>query len=223
MIRTNRWFVIATLALATTGCGLFRLGKGPPLERYRLEIPRPGADGGGSAQGIPVLQGSMAITPYEAPGMYGRDPIVFRINNTQLGTYPNKSWAIPLREQLGLLTAAVLETRPLTSQRAQFDPPSRRGNTYMWRGSIREFEEVNRGDTVLAAVAIDVQLLRTADDSIIWSGSQRLERVVPPPNTTMEPIVQVLSELAVEVVENLIDGARVALRTAPVDSARSPR
>jgi hypothetical protein len=155
VIRTNRWFVIATLALATTGCGLFRLGKGPPLERYRLEIPRPGADGGGSAQG--------------------------------------------------------------------FDPPSRRGNTYMWRGSIREFEEVNRGDTVLAAVAIDVQLLRTADDSIIWSGSQRLERVVPPPNTTMEPIVQVLSELAVEVVENLIDGARVALRTAPVDSARSPR
>jgi hypothetical protein len=88
---------------------------------------------------------------------------------------------------------------------------------------VREFEEVNRGNTVLAAVALDVRILRSTDDSVVWSGSQRLERVVPPPNTTMDPIVNALSALAVEVVANLIDSARVSLRASPVETARAPR
>jgi hypothetical protein len=76
---------------------------------------------------------------------------------------------------------------------------------------VREFEEVNRGSQVLAAVRIDARIARAEDDSIVWSGSARLERAASPAN--MSGIVQTLSTLATEVVADLATRARHDLAT----------
>ncbi|NUQ22116.1 MAG: hypothetical protein HOQ09_14295, partial [Gemmatimonadaceae bacterium] len=156
------------------------------------------------------LAGTLAISQYVVPGIYGDPGIVFRIDDTRYGSYPNREWAVPISEQLGVLTERILARKPLTAERAVFDPPSQRAQTYIWRGTVREFEEVDRGSQVLAAVRIDARIVRVSDDSILWSGTSHIERAARAPN--MPGIVQTLSDIAAEAVTDLVTRARAELK-----------
>ena len=195
-------------------------GKLPPRELYRLTVP--------PAPELPSppgpLPGTIAVARYETPGLYGDGNIVFRTGENEYAVYPSREWGIPLGEMLGLLTENALERSPLSSDGAVYGAPSGNDLPYVWRGMVREFEEVNRGREVFVAVRLDVQLVRTADDAILWKGSRRLERAVPRP--TMSAIVADLSALATEATDALINDARSALATrvlTPAASSQSPR
>lgn len=209
----------SALALSATTC----IRPSPPTEFWRLTLPDTGA-GHAAASGSAALDGTLAVAEYVTPGLYADAGIVYKIGDSQYGAYPLREWAIPLGEQLGVLTERVLTRVPLTHEHAVFDPPSRRAQTYIWRGTVREFDEVNRGRQVLAAVRIDGLVVRAIDDSIVWSGTSRAEREVT--DGTMPSIVRTLSELAAEVVTDLAMRARrdisgtgsAALSPAPVQS-----
>jgi len=209
-LRRGRWLVPLVVVLAA---GCFHIGRLPARELYRLSLPEP-ADSAvvtttdGSA---PPLAGTLGIAQYVTPGVYGDPLIVFRINDTEYGSYPSREWAVPLGDQLGVITERVLARIPLTAEHAVFDPPSRRAQTYIWRGTVREFEEVDRGADVRAAVRIDLRIVRAEDDSILWSGSSRIERAAQ--RSDMSGIVQTLSALADEVVTDLAARARRELST----------
>jgi ABC-type uncharacterized transport system auxiliary subunit len=204
----RRLFLAALLVIVAAGCPI-RIGKLPARELYRISLPDlsdtaatiRGTDGSAAP-----LAGTLGIAQYATPGIYGDPQIVFRINDTEYGSYSSREWAVPLGDQLGVLTERVLAQTPLTAERAVFDPPSRRAQTYIWRGTVREFEEVDRGTEVHAAVRIDLRIVRAEDDSILWSGTSRLER--PATGTSMAAIVQTLSALADEVVAELATRAR---------------
>lgn len=205
----------ALILLGATAC--FR-GSLPPLERYRLDLPDPPRSGFDSGplspmRAEPVIEGSIAIAPYAAPGIYGDPSIVYRIGESQYGSYPSREWALPLTLMLGQLTERVLAAQPLSTGPAVHSPPSRLAHPYEWQGTIREFEEVNRDRTVLVSVAFDVRLVRTADESIVWQGTEHVEQTVE--NPTMPAIVQALSESAAEVVTRLVIDARSALERSP--------
>ncbi|HWE44012.1 MAG TPA: ABC-type transport auxiliary lipoprotein family protein [Gemmatimonadaceae bacterium] len=202
------WRLLPLVLLVAAGC--WRIGKLPPRELYRITLPEP-PDSSGPAvtasDGVaPPLPGTLGIAEYVTPGVYGDPQIVFRIGDTEYGSYPSREWAVPLGDQLGVLTERVLGRIPLTAERAVFDPPSRRAQTYIWRGTVREFEEVDRGRQVLASVRIDLRVVRAEDDSILWSGSSRMERAAQSPD--MSGIVQTLSALADEVITDLATRAR---------------
>lgn len=207
--------VFATVAL-TSGCPF--TGRVPAREMYRLSLPDTGAGQVATAASAP-LKGTLSIISYAAPGVYGEPGIVFRIEESEIGAYPNREWAVPIGEQLGVLTERMLRRTPLSTDPAVFDPPSRRAQTYLWRGTVREFDEVDRGKRVFAAVRIDARLVRADDDSILWSGSASAEREVPTPN--MSGIVQTLSTLAEQVVGELVDRAKRDL-TAPRIGTTAP-
>ncbi len=204
--------IVPLLALATA---CIHFGRLPARELYRITLPEVvAADSTAGMSARPTsapasLSGTIAIAEYATPGVYGDPLIVFRIDDTQYGSYSSREWAVPLSDQLGVLTERVLTRVPLTAQRAVFDPPSRRAQTYVWRGTVREFEEVDRGSQVLAAVRIDVRIARAEDDSIVWSGSSRLERPAQPAD--MSGIVQTLSTLADEVLTDLATRAQQQL------------
>ena len=202
--------VARLLPLFALSVGCFHFGRLPARELYRISLPESAMVDSSTApgSGVPAtaLAGTLGIAQYATPGVYGDPLIVFRIDDTQYGSYPSREWAVPLSDQLGVLTERVLARVPLTAPRAVFDPPSRRAQTYIWRGTVREFEEVDRGSAVLAAVRIDVRIARADDDSIVWSGSSRLERAAEPSN--MPGIVQTLSALADEVLTDLATRAR---------------
>ncbi len=211
------------LVITLTGCSVLRIltgsGPRPPArELYRLTLPDTGA---GHASGVAdaPLVGTLAVTSYVTAGVYSDPGIVYRLGDSQYGAYPNREWAVPLGEQLGALTERVLTRIPISSEPAVFDPPSRRAQTYIWRGTVRELEEVNRGTEVRAAVRIDVRIVRSLDDSIMWSGSGRAE--VPASAADMPGIVRTLSVLADSVIAEIAMRARREL-TVPTPTAGAP-
>ena len=213
-------FPFIVMLLGLTGC---IHGKLPPREFYRLHT---GAlpdsltayyhDGGATT--LPL--GSVAILPYVAPGVYGDGNIVYRIGDSEMGTYPNREWALPLPTMLGMLTEDIFRARPLTRDPVVFDPPSAHTSDFVWRGLVREFEEVDRGGRVYAAVRLDARIVRARDDSVVWSGSSRLERAVP--QGTMPAIVDALSQLATEAILQLQDSARSTLAGPAASAVRPP-
>lgn len=196
---------IAAAGLALlVGAGCFR-GTLPAREYYRLTVPV-----ARSSTAAGSLPGTLAVLPFITPGLYGGQSVVFRIDDTEYGTYPSREWSIPLGEMLGMIAESVLQREPLVSGEVLFDPPSRRGHTYIFRGTVREFEEVNRGRQVFVAVRLEAQLLRASDDSVLWAGQIGRER--PVPEGTMPAIVTALSSLADEVVAALVAEARTGVR-----------
>ena len=197
-------------------------GKLPPQEFYRLRLPEP-TDSIAAATpdaAVPTLAaGGIAIVPYVAPGLYGNRNIVFRVDEAAYGSYPNREWALPVSTMLGMLTEDIFRARPLTRDAAVFDPPSPHAYAYVWRGLVRELEEVDRGKHVYAVVRFDARLLRAKDDSVMWAGSARLERLVP--EATMPAIVTMLSQLSAEVITQLQEAARTSV-FGPAASAVRP-
>jgi hypothetical protein len=149
--------------------------------------------------------------------VYGGSRIVYRVEGQGYGAYPTREWAVPIADELGALTERVIRAHGLTSGDVLFDPPRRRQYALEWRGRVRELEEVVRHDSVLVAVAIDAQLVRTADDSVVWMSRHRIER--PAGGDSMSEIVAALSATAADVVARLADDARSAVAaTAAVPS-----
>src|SRR5829696_3241644 len=170
------WSVLALLLPSVVaGCFGRRL---PPRELYRLEIPESLTTGAAGRDGSVIGSGLTAVLAYRTPGIYGDRAIPYRIGEREYGTYPSREWALPLGTMLGVLTQDVLRQRPITAGGALFDPPARGDAALVWRGVVREFEEVNRGREVYAAVHLEVRITRAADDSLLWSGSLRRERRV---------------------------------------------
>lgn len=200
-------------------------GKLPAIEYYRLRLPDTEAtapaptyrDGGLTG----LAPGAIAILPYVAPGIYGDGGIVYRIDESAYGAYPNREWAVPVPTMLGMLTQDLFRARPLTRDASVFDPPSPHAYAYVWRGLVRELEEVDRGHQVFAAVRLDARLVRARDDSVLWSGTARLEQ--PVPEGTMPAIVAALSTLAAQVITQLQDSARVSLGAPAASAVASPR
>lgn len=211
---------VALVAIATLAVGCFRPRTVPPIEMYRL-LPTAAET---SSVAVPpyvddLAEGSLAVSRYITPGLYGQRGIVYRVGESGYATYPSREWAIPLGEMLGRRTADLLQEKPLVQGGALFDPPTRRAFTHVWRGTVREFEEIDRGNDVFVAVNLEASLIRVEDDSILWSGAARVERAVP--DGTMEGIVAGLSGATDEVVFALLDSARVSIRQKSANG--SPR
>ena len=219
--RTLTSLLLAAIApLFVAGC--FH-GKLPAREYYRLRLPDPtdsiaAVEHDGTATALPA--GAIAVLPYVAPGIYGDGNIVFRVDESAYGSYPNREWALPVPTMLGMLTEDIFHARPMTRDPSVYDPPSPHAYAYVWRGIVRELEEVDRGNHVFAAVRLDARLIRARDDSVLWSGSARLER--PVPDATMPAIVAMLSQLSVEVITQLQESARVSLFTPAASAVRPP-
>ncbi len=209
------------MALVAAGCVPDFLKRRPALERYMLRLPAT-ANGGTTAAGPPVLDGTLAVAPYVTRGIYDERGIVFRVDEYQLAQYASREWAMPLRDMLGELTEEALGISPLTAEAAEFDLGSARSRDYLWRGTVREFEEINRDREVLAAVHLEIEIIRTANDSVVWRGAERIERSVPPPTNSMDRVVETLSGLTGDVLSRLIARARSDLGVPTASAASAP-
>ena len=194
-------------------------GRLPPRELYRLTLPDTSLrETLVSERRGTLFPGSFAIAPYQAPGVYGDRNLVYRVGDTEYGVYPSREWALPVSAMLGMITEDVLRRSPVSSGGALYDPPSYRTQDFVWKGVVRELEEVDRGRAVFAAVRLEVRLVRASDDSLMWTGTARLERGVT--NPTMPRIVAALSSLAAEAIESLADQAHAALTRSAASAVR---
>lgn len=217
---TRRFAPLALAALALLAPLSCIRGTIPARELYRIAASPGDSAGPAATDGAPALAGSLGIAPYITAGIYAEPSIAYRIGDAEYGTYPSREWALPLSQMLGVLTEEMIRRHPLTAEDAIFSPPSLRSQTYLWRGRVRRFEEVDRGKVVSAAVWVDAAILRTSDDSVVWSGSAQRERVVQ--GNTMPDVVRMLSTLATEAVDELVADAGRTLQRRSAATAVSP-
>jgi uncharacterized lipoprotein YmbA len=148
------------------------------------------------------------VEAYDTPGVYADPQIVYRDDAMRYATYPNREWAIPLGTMLATLTAETLRHALGPGARVHDgDAPASRA--LVWRGTVREFEEVERGGQVFASVRLEAQLVRTDDDSTVWLGSARAEALVGR-TTDMAVVADSLSSAASRVVATLARDAMSA-------------
>ena len=205
----------ATLLLVASGC--FR-GRLPPREFYRLASVE--APVSAPQPGVAPLSGTIAIKTYATPGIYGSDLIVYRVSDAQYGAYPSREWAIPLGEMLGAITERVVRDGHLTSGRVSYKPPTARDEQYEWRGTVREFDEVDAPGSVSASVSLTAQLVRAADDSVLWSGSASIVEPVRE-SRSMDAVVSALSLATAKAIGRLTDDASATLRRLAASGARN--
>ena len=202
-------------ACVVTAC--FR-GKLPPREFYRLTAPDSLARTTGRVA-PPPLSGSVAIVAYATPGIYGSGSVVYRVGSSAYGVYPTREWAIPLGEMLGAMTETVMQQRSLTSGRSLFDPTLPRREQYEWRGTVREFDEVDESASVSAAVTVAAQLVRVADDSVVWAGAARETQIVAE-SRKIESVIAALSAASSRAIARLTDDAASTLRRVSASGAQ---
>jgi hypothetical protein len=117
------------------------------------------------------------------------------------------------------MTETVMEHRALTSGRALFDPALPRRQQYEWRGTVREFDEVDESVSVSVAVTVAAQLVRLADDSVVWAGAAReTEAVVE--SRKIESVIAALSAASSRAIARLTDDASSALRRVSAAGAQ---
>lgn len=206
----------------------------PARELYRLTPPdsafrsgpsaldtAPGHGGGGGDVVRPTLEGTLGIMPFATPGLYGDRGIVYRVGEAEYGVYPSREWALPLGEMLGLMTTRLAAGTTLTRELPLYDPPSPRAQTYLWRATVREFEEVDRGRTLLVAVRIDASVIRARDDSVLWTGSSGYEHPVTN-GSDMTAIVRTLSATSAGILRELLTRAERDIGRAAGAPAAEP-
>jgi len=210
-IMNRRSMFVLCISIAI-GAGCFRRGTLPPMEVYQLIRPVP-SSAADPASSDNRSASTIAVAPFDAPGIYGDRSIVFRLDSGETrryGAYTTREWGVPLGEMVGAIVASRLAA-DIGEQRVVYDPPSRRGHTYLLRGTIREFEEINRGMDVFAAVRLDGTLVRAADDSVVWRGTAAVER--PAGRTrAMAEVVAALSAAAQDAAMILSTGTASVLQ-----------
>ena len=97
---------LLVLALGLLGVACFRSRTVAPIERYRL-LPTAAetASVAPSVSAADLPDGSVAVSRYVTPGLYGERGIVYRVGESGYATYLSREWAIPLGEMLGRRTA----------------------------------------------------------------------------------------------------------------------
>ena len=200
-------------AALLAGLGLAACFRGalPARELYQLR-PQPAAAPPALADAAAAP--SIAVEAYTTPGVYADPQIVYRVGDAQYGTYPTREWAVPLGTMLATRTAEALRAAlPGAERRVQDGPLEGPARGLVWRGTVREFEEVDRGRQVSAAVQLEARLVRAADDSTVWQGSARAERAVTP-STSMPAVVDSLAAAAGASIAELVRSASPTIRAA---------
>jgi uncharacterized lipoprotein YmbA len=205
----TRATAVAHAAAVLVASGCIR-GTLPPREFYRLSVPDSLA-ALGRPTSAPPLTGSIAIERYDTPGLYATGALVYRVGPSAYAAYPSREWAIPLGEMLAAITEGIVRQRSLTSGRVVFDPSAVRREQYEWRATVREFDEVDAPSSVTASVSLVAQLVRVADDSVIWSGAaQEMEPMAQ--TRSIDAVVAGLSRAAARAIARLTDEAGSAMR-----------
>jgi uncharacterized lipoprotein YmbA len=193
------------------------VGSPPALERYRL-VPSPTTGAAPRPASEETDPPTLMVEPYATTGIYADPQIVYRLGETTYGAYPNKEWALPLGAMLADATVQALRATPGLNAQVSDDRVSRSAEL-VWRGVVQQFEEVDRGKDVSAAVRLDAALVRLPGDSVLWQGTVALEGPVQTPSMTA--IVDTLSQLTSRAIRQLVDRAQPAAQDGGVRLSRN--
>ncbi len=152
--------------LAILGC--MSCGGLPKTYYYTLQIPPPPP---GNDTKSRLLIG---VERFRAPEVLRDDRIVFYETPTQLNFYQNHRWTSDPATMLSELVARRLRATGIFADVLQL--PARTPVDYILRGRVLNFEEVDYGGGVIGRVGLELTLVRSRDDTTVWSDARMVER-----------------------------------------------
>ncbi len=155
--------LLATLVLASCG-GL------PETYYYTLRIPPP------PATNDPKTRFVLGVERFRAREMLRDDRIVYYVTPTELNYYHNHRWSADPAAMLTDLTTRWLDEAGVFA--AVTVLPTRQPVDYVLKGRVLNFEEVDDEAGGHSRVTLELMLVRTGDQRVVWSSLRQMERPV---------------------------------------------
>ena len=152
------------LALAGVACGGL-----PKIHYYTLPIPPP------PEAGDPKTNLILGVEPFRAVEVLRDDRIVYFESPTQLNFYEYHRWS---SNPATMLTDLTIRRMNMLGEFAGVRIlPSRAPVDYVLRGRLLNFDEVDFDAQVKGRVVLELSLLRSRDNALVWSGIRQAESV----------------------------------------------
>jgi ABC-type uncharacterized transport system auxiliary subunit len=180
-----------TVALALPACGSVRYAEQYVLEFAPVTPPQARPT---SAFGPLVLR-ELGCPPYLC-----EDRLVYREGPYRIGFYDYHRWAVDPRAALTRLVADRIRASSLFESVAVERTAAR--DTYLLRGDIERFEEVDGAAAVQAICTIAAEIVDLKTRSVIWSGT--VSETVPVQQRDVAGVVAALSAASQAVADGLV-------------------
>lgn len=151
------------LLLAGSGLVLAACGGGGSVPRdsfYRLTIDDPGR-----RYGMPVLDGTVEVTRFEADGLTSERAVIYQESGPALRQYSYHYWVDS--PTLLLQEAVVNALRQSRAARRVVTPGARVRSDYQVTGKLNQLQHTIREGGAEVVIALDINVTRTADGRLV--------------------------------------------------------
>ncbi len=178
-------------ALVLLGCG-----GAPKIHYYTLRFPSPSPPADSKTSYI------VGVERFRAPDVLRDDRILYFESPTQLNFYSYHRWSQDPGALVAELAARRLDSMDVFSQVRLF--PSREPSDYLLKGRLLSFEEVDYEGAVKGRVGLELALVRTSDQKIVWSDTRQSERAAE--GKGVEGVVNALNRSTAELLDQVLPG-----------------
>lgn len=154
------------LAIIMAGCG----GKIPSTHYYSLKFPPP------TPPADPKTTKTLIIEPFRAAMSLRDDRIMYYESPTEFSYYDYHLWNPDPATLLAELTRRHLNELAIFAH--VHLAPSHEHSDYVLRGHLLNFDELDYVPGGKARVALDLRLVRTKDQKVLWSDRREVEHSI---------------------------------------------
>jgi len=157
---------LCVFAVLMAGCG----GKIPSTHYYSLKFPAP------APSADPKTPLTLTIEPFRAAMSLRDDRIMYYETPTEFSYYDYHLWSPDPATLLAELTRRHLNDLAIFAH--VHLAPSHEHSDYVLRGYLLDFDELDYIPGGKARVALDLRLVRTRDQKVLWSDRREVEQAI---------------------------------------------
>lgn len=199
---------LCLLALLMAGCG----GKIPATHYYTLKFPPP------TAVTDPKTPMTLTIEPFRAAMNLRDDRIMYYETPTEFSYYEYHLWNPDPATLLAELTRRHLNELAIFAH--VHLAPSHEHSDYVLRGHLLNFDELDYVPGGKARVALDLRLVRTKDQKVLWSDRREVEHSID--GSGVAGVVDALSAASDQLLNDALPALAEAVQRDTAESGGKP-
>lgn len=175
----------------------------PPTYYYRIHYDMPEHN---SPAPLPV---TIIIQPFDSDALYKGDRIVYRNSEYEVQFYHYRRWVAPPNRIVQESVIEQFRSSGVFERIVTSTVPVNAG--YMLKGTIKSFEEWDKGDSWYGLVSIAFELQNKKTKELVWQNT--LSEMTPVSKKEPTEVAKAISESLKKIVENAIRKVEGKLRS----------
>jgi ABC-type uncharacterized transport system auxiliary subunit len=200
---------LGLLAFLMVGCG----GKIPSTHYYSLKFPPP------APRTEPKTSLTLSIEPFRAAMNLRDDRIMYYETPTQFSYYEYHLWSPDPASLLAELVRRRLNEMALFAH--VHLAPNKDRTDYALRGRLLNFDELDYQPGGKARVALDLALVRTKDEKVVWSDRREVEHSID--GSGVAGVVDALSAASDQLLNETLPGMAAAVERESAEMSAKPQ